>query len=120
MTPAAVTDYKDLLKSLKDEHNIGDVYQQLMSKEQARIDLVNRMVEQNENKIWEDTIFYNRSILTIALDFAGAWKAIFNDIYVERRFNEWQSVFYDGDRKIYVGMMIVLVALVLFFVSSST
>lgn len=119
LKPNAYSDYKELINNLEND-TVGDVYQQLMEKEQKRIDLINHVVDQKNGHVWSNTILYNQTLLEVAMNFAATWKLIFKEMYVERRFDRWFDIFYEGDRKIYVGLMIVVIALFMFFVSSSS
>ena len=119
----AYGDYKDLVKSLEngDSMSMSNVYEQIMTKEQNRIDLINRVVEQKENKTWSDTLFYNHSLMEIAILFASTWRTIFNELLIERRFDmeSLQHILYDGDRKIYTGIMMILISVFLYFIHAS-
>ena len=117
----AYIDYRNLLKSLKDTNNVDDIYQQLMEKEQSRVDLINRVVENDNNNIFKDTMFYNQSIVSIAMNFAAVWKEIFREFMVDKReIATWPRIFYEGQRKIYTGIMVLLIALLLFFIQSAS
>jgi hypothetical protein len=115
----AYADYNDLLSSLDNDASKGTVYEQIMAKEQNRIDLINRVVEEKNQKKWDSTIFYNNTVMDIAIQFASTWRTIFKQLFVDKRFDQWQTILYDGDRKIYSGMMLVLIAMFLFFVNIS-
>ena len=117
----AYGDYKDLVKSLENGDSRSNVYEQIMTKEQNRIDLINRVVEQKENKTWSDTLFYNHSLLEIATLFTTTWQSIFNELLIERRFDmeSVQRIFYDEDRKIYTGIMMIFISVFLYFIHAS-
>ena len=117
----AYGDYKDLVKGLADGASKDTIYEEIMAKEQNRIDLINRVVTQKQEAAAMSSLFYNNSLLEIAIAFAQAWRAIFTRLVVEKApATQWQGILYDGDRKIYVGMMLVLVALFLYFVDASS
>jgi len=119
----AYVDYRDLLTTLKDENSIDNVYELLMAKEQNRVDLINRVVEQKDKLIWHDSIFYNMSLVSIATNFSSVWMTIFKEIVVEKpamSLETIQRIFFDGDRKIYVGMMVVIISIFFFFVSATS
>ena len=119
----AYGEYKSMLKDLKNEDATKDtIYERLMAKEENVLNLVGRVVDQKNKELFQDSIFYNLSLFDIMMRFASTWKTIMNELVVEKRSipNEYMEIFYLGDRKIYVGMMLVLIALLLFFISSST
>jgi hypothetical protein len=126
MSPASIEsaygDYNELAQSLLNGNISKDtVYEQIMAKEENRIELINRVVEQSSEKKWSDTMFYNKSIMEVIIMFASTWKTMFGELFVERRFDidSLQHTLYDGDRKIYTGIMMVFIALFLFFVNAS-
>ena len=119
----AFGEYKQLLSDLKNEDATKEtIYEQLMAKEDNVLNLIGRVVDQKNTDLFKDSVFYNNSLFDILMKFANTWKAIMQEIFVEKRNlpSEFRGIFYSGDRKIYVGMMLVLVALVLFFIGSSS
>lgn len=115
----AYADYKDLVTSLDNDVSNGTVYEQIMAKEQNRIDLINRVVDEKNQTKWDASIFYNHSLLDIAIKFASTWRTIFQQFVVDKNFENWKAIMYDGDRKIYTGLMLVLISMFLFFVNIS-
>ena len=117
---AAYGDYQELSKNLQHE-NKETIYEEIMAKEQNRIDLINRVVSQKQEAETKAAIFYNNTILDIAIAFADTWRTIFSQLVIDKApVTQWQSILYDGERKIYVGMMLVLVAMFLYFVDISS
>ena len=126
MAPASIEsafgDYKELVQSLESGKASKDsVYEQVMNKEQNRIDLINRVVEHSEDKKWSETLFYNKSIIEVAIMFASMWRTMFGELFIERRFDiaSLRYILYDGDRKIYTGIMLVMISMFLFFINAS-
>jgi len=116
----AYSDYRQLVSSLKeDDLSKADVYEQIMSKEQDRINLINRVVDQKSEQLWQGSLFYNKSIIDIVFLFASTLKIMFNEILVEKQFDKLDTILYTGDRKIYSGIMLVIVAGFLFFMNIS-
>ena len=116
----AYGDYHDLVAQLGDGKSKETVYEEIMAKEQNRIDLMNRVVAQKQQAEIQASIFYNASLLEIAQTFAATWRRIFIELAIEKAPpHKWQSILYDGDRKIYVGMMLVFVACFLYFVDAT-
>lgn len=119
---SAYGEYKNLLSDLKNENATKDIiYEKLMAKEDKILDLIGRVVDQKNKSILQDSIFYNQSLFEIMMNFANAWKNIFNEVVIEKRDIQVEGleIFYSGDRKIYVGMMILFIAIIFFFIDSS-
>lgn len=117
---SAYIDYRDLSRSLDNGDASKDtIYEQIMSKEQNRIDLINRVVDQKNEKDMSTSFFYNKSLIDVCMLFASTWRNIFYQLVVEKNYKDSKLILYDGDRKIYSGMMLVLIALFLFFVNIS-
>jgi hypothetical protein len=117
----AYIEYKKLLSALETE-DPGTVYEQVMSKEKNVLDLMNRIVEKEHTDLLDGTVLYNRTLLEVMMLIANGWRSMFNQVFVEKSISgvpELFDVFFNGDRKIYTGAMLVLIALVLFFVDIS-
>lgn len=116
---AAYADYSNLVDSL----NVSKytVYEDIMAKEKNRIDLINRVVDQNAKSKWTDTIFYNKTAIEIAISFADTLRLMFAEVLAGKvDFDKLLLIFYEGDRKIYSGMMLLLVGFFLYFVDASS
>jgi hypothetical protein len=122
---AAYIDYKQLLSALETDDTVtpGSIYEQIMTKEKNAIDLMNRIVEKEHTFALDGTILYNKTLLEVVMLVANGWRSMFSQIFVERSISgvpELLDVIFNGDRKIYTGILLVLIALVLFFVDIST
>lgn len=118
MTP--LKEYESLLSLITDdiEHAKDDIYQKIMNKEDKTLDLINRISENYHSKILEGTIFYNLPLIDIIALIANTWKNMFNDLTMRRKF-DIIDVFWKNDRKIYSGIAIVLISLIIFFLDVS-
>lgn len=118
---APIAEYSKLLNLIddNDHKNNSDVYTQLMDKEKNAITVVNRVVDHEQSKNEESSMFYNMSLLSIVAVFANTWKNIFLELAVIRDFtnimNVW-DVFTKKGRKIYVGLMLVCIAFFIYLV----
>lgn len=118
---SAYGDYNDLVSQLADGASKESVYEEIMAKEQNRIDLINRVVSQKQDATVQSNIFYNRNLIDIAIEFSNVWKSIFTEIFIQKTpIQKWQSIMYDGDRKIYMGIMCILIGFFLYFVDASS
>ena len=115
----AYTDYKNLLSSLNDNKvNSDTIYEKIMSLENDRISLINRVVNE-KNKSGEDSFFFRKPIVEIFSNFANQWRMIFVELLSARNLDDFERVFYTGDRKIYTGLMLLLIAFFVYFVDIS-
>lgn len=118
----AYNEYKNLLSDLKNENATKDlIYEKLMAKEDKILDLIGRVANQKNTSLLKDSVFYNQSLFEIIMNFANAWKNIFHEVVIEKRSLKLEGleVFYNGDRKIYVGMMIIFISLLFFFIDAA-
>ena len=122
MSYNADNEYADVLKLVtqEDDSSKATVYQQLMEKEDKVLDVLNRMVEKDVTI--GKKIFYNQTLIDISMKFSNNLVNIFEELFIERQFKslyDLQHILLDGDRKIYMGLLIVLVGIFLFFVDIS-
>lgn len=121
---APSSEYTKLLTSLKDDKMTkGDVYTELVKKESNVLSTVNRMIDHEQQKKIDTTLFYNMSLLSMVAVFANTWKNIFLELAIQKSFRDIPGlldIFTKNDRKIYVGLMIALIGLSLFFVDISS
>jgi len=107
--------YHDLLQLLKsDEASRKDIYSELMQKEDNVLHTISRVSSQERIKSLYENTFGHLSIKEIFARFAFTWQNIFNELVVERMFDNIIDIFFQGDRKIYVGMMVVFIGMFLF------
>lgn len=112
-------DYTDLLKLVtQDEASQQDVYTELLARESKVLDVVSRIATQSR---LEDSI--KRSVMKMSIPdlvtkFSHAWMQIFRElIVVEKQAYTILDVILKDDRKIYVGMMFIVLAFFAFFTS---
>jgi len=120
-TDQAYSEYKKLLADLKNEDATKEtIYEQLMAKETNVLDLIGRVANQKNTSMFKETVLYNKSMFEIAMLFANTWKAIISEVFIEKQpLRNYPLIFYEGERKIYAGLMLVLVALFFYFVDIS-
>lgn len=97
-----------------------DLYNELLKKEDNVLTTVNRVVNHEQTKVINQELFYNMPLLNIIAIFANTWKNIFIELTVYRDFKNVigiYEIFTKNDRKIYVGIMLLLVVFFLFMVS---
>ena len=107
--------YHDLLQLLKsDEASRKDIYSELMKKEDNVLHTISRVSSQDRIKNLYESTFSHLTIKEILARFVFTWQNIFNELVVERMFDHIIDIFFEGDRKIYVGMMVVFIGMFLF------
>lgn len=112
-------DYSEFLKLLEDTTlNKDDVYQQIISKEKNALEVINRVSQNLAEKKKADLLFYNMTVLDIIAMLTNTWKNMLNELVANKSTNILPIV-WKGDRKIYTGITIVMVALILFFLDVS-
>jgi len=110
-----LNDYNDMLQLLKsDDMSRKDVYSELMEKEENVLNTISRISSQERIKTIYENTFGQLTIRDVFARFAFTWQNIFNELIVERMFSQALDVLFMGDRKIYVGIMIVIISLFLF------
>ena len=127
----AYQDYNDILTELGQE-NPENVYETIMSKEDSRINLINRIIDDRAVKLMQDSNIFNRSIYEIVTITLDAWYKMFSSVVaitnnlVTSSGGSFKGIgpelvetFWADDKKIYTGIFIVCVSLVLFFISIS-
>lgn len=116
----AYMEYRKMIKLLESgENDKTEVYQKLMDKEQNVLDVVNRVAQKDQKEKQASKIVLNESILDLVMLFSNTWKNIFRELFIEQRFHDAVSILYTDDRKIYVGIMLVLISFILFFIDIS-
>jgi hypothetical protein len=113
-------DYEKILRDL-DEGGavIGDVYQSLMAKEDARIGLINRVVDHRSQKADYDSVLLNKPVPELLSLIAATWIKIIHEMPGFKNAADIRTSLYEGDRKVFTGFFFVAVAIVLFFIDIS-
>lgn len=110
--------YSDLINLIEtDAASREDVYTELIKKEEKVLDVISRVATQNDKK--KTHKFSDLSIAESIARFANTWKNIFVES-VEAKSKDpriYASIIMKDDRKIYVGLMMVIFAMFLYFIS---
>jgi hypothetical protein len=112
----AYQDYDDLLQDLQTDQTVAStVYEKIMEKEENRINLINRVIDHKLKENIKKTIVLNSTLSDIVRQTVSTWWEIYNDI-LHKKTTDPLLLFWEGDRKMFTGVFIVMIALVLFFV----
>lgn len=110
-----VKSYNDILKLLENGELQGkDVYTELMQKEKHVLDVSSRIATQEKEQTMFSTMFLNLSIYEIITRFAFTWQNIFTEIFIEKDYWSIPDILFKKDRKIYIGLMMLLISCFLF------
>jgi len=107
------------ITSMLDNNNItmSDAYNELLQKEKNVLATVNRVVEHEQKKKFDGKVFYNMPLLTVIALFIGTWKTILIELTsldFKSDYRSIPSIFIRKERKIYLGFMIIIVAVFLY------
>ena len=112
-------EYNKILQMIEDPtYTKDDVYSELMKKEQHVLDTITRISNQKMESSLKESQLAHMNLFDISVMFATSWKNIIKETINMNviSFDALYHIFWEGDRKIYVGMGIVLFAMFLFFV----
>lgn len=113
-------EYQELINLVEDPTASKDeVYTKLMAKEQNVLDVVDRIVNDKNEMASKKQLFYNLTMVEFVVLLTNTWKNWFKELFIEQQYRNIKEVFFNNDRKIYLGVTIVLIALFLFFVDVS-
>ena len=102
------SEYQDLVDILS-RSNVENSYQDIMKKEEKALDTVNNVVKYYKDN-QEKQYFFNRKVIDIVLGFFEEWAKIIQEM-VNGKFSYSMTT----ERTIYVGMMIIIIALILVY-----
>lgn len=114
-------DYADVMKMVQDpSYSKGDVYEQIMKKEENALNILNRVAEKDlQTKLASDNIL-DMSLLQVVAAFADTWKRIYQEALMEPRIERILQLLWTPKNRIHVGIMIALIAVVIYFVDISS
>ena len=108
-------EYADLVNAVHgrgkfSEASQGDVYQALMKKERRVLDTVDRVVNDSARTDADGRSFFQLSLHVIGIRIIAAIKGIMDDLIEARSLSAVYAAFMRDDRKVYVGVLMLLVA----------
>ena len=112
---APFQNYSNMLALLNnDSMSRKEIYNELMEKEEKVLDVSSRMANQEQKKSLDSNLFVNLSISDIIARFAYNWQNIFTELLIQKKFDELPIILFQNERKFYVGMMLLMIAIFLF------
>jgi hypothetical protein len=112
------SEYKSLVDIL--EHSNPDTaYTDLMNKENKVLDTVNGVINHYKDKKVEEKQFIHMSLYEIYNLFFLEMPEIMKELEKSQNVEDVMKILFLGKRVIYIGIMLVLISIILFFVNSS-
>lgn len=115
---AVLDDVSRLDVGSKDDR--GDAYQRLLNKEERVLRTVDRIVNQTRENIVEEQAFLHMSLTDIAIRCLRTLQTVIDELLHMRSPYDIVHILWDGDRKIFLGIILVLLSFLIFFVSASS
>jgi hypothetical protein len=118
MKPIEYSDYKEVLDVLKRD-DVDNSYQDLMKNEAKTLDTINNVIKYYRDEELVDSQLINQSIHTIFMRFFDVWNDVLEDLMKIKQPSDFTQAFIKGDRIIFIGITLVLIAIFLIFIQSS-
>lgn len=117
--PVQNLEYNKLVTLLKST-NTEDIYEELLKKEDKVLDTVNRVVNYSNAEEVRQTEFENMSMNELTHNMFWTLQKIGREAWDIKTIQDVYRVMFTGERKFYLGVVVVMVSLFLFFVIIST
>lgn len=111
------SEYKSLIEVLDKSE---DTYKDLMKKEDKVLDTVNAVVNHYKDKKHKQSAFLHMSLTEIYHMFFIEWPAFWIDIKKVQSMQDMIDIVMKNNRLIYIGIVCVIAAMILFFVETSS
>lgn len=121
-----LSEYESIVKLIKQNDDISktSLYEELMKKEDKTIKLLNRIAEVETIKESESRKLNRMNISMLLYNFTQVWKLIIHDLLLlgvnKVTMRSFVQIFFSKDRQLYVGIMLVIISLILFFLDISS
>jgi hypothetical protein len=115
-----MNEYKDFIDMMeKGELYEKDVYNEILTKEKSYLSDMNTFFNNKYKTINESKSFTMLSVSEHYFKFMRSIKNIINEIISSKSVYELPWIILYGERKIYIGVLLVLLSIFLFFVTIS-
>lgn len=98
----------------------ADAYAKLVKREARVLRTVDRVVNSARHKTIDDESFVHLSLSEIAMRTLRKLQLIIDDLLHIKRPHDVVDVLWKGDRKIYVGLLLMLTSFLVFFATASS
>ena len=114
--PIEYSEYKSLVDIL--DKSSDSAYEELMAKEKNVLSTVNHVVKYIKDREKKNSQFVNKSLSEIAERFFLIWPVILKDMSDAKSPSEMYDALVKEDRVIYYGILLIVIGLLLFMISS--
>ena len=109
------SDYDSVVNLLQKSDN-GNAYQDLMIKEKDTLDKANNVIKYYNDRDYEKKQFINMSFYDTLMKTMDVFNDITSDIIKVQSITDFKDVMTKKDRLIYIGVLIVILSLFIFFI----
>lgn len=113
------SEYQSLVDVL-DKSELDDTYKDLMKKEDKVLDTVNAVVNHYKDKKHARKMFLHMSLSEIYNMFFLEWPSFIMDLKKVKTAQDIMDVVMKNNRIIYIGVVCMVMAIILFFVDTSS
>jgi hypothetical protein len=112
------SEYKEIL-DIANRTNVENTYEELMKKEEKVLDTVNNVVKHYRDTDIKNGEFINQGIYSIITRYFDVYTEILDD-FTKPDGKSFIDIVSKEDRPIYIGLTLIIIALILFFIENST
>jgi len=113
-------EYKDVLNMIQDpSYNKSDIYEQIMKKEDNALNILSRIAENEQRKDLKTDNFMEMSMMQIIASFADSWKRLYQEAILEPDPKKIMAMMWTPKYRLNVGLMILMIALLVYLVDLS-
>jgi len=96
------------------------MYEELMKREDNVLQTVNRVVDHSNQRQLESHEVVNMSLMQNVKNFGNTMYKMFDELFKAKNYDDVVHVFRNSERVIYMGVMIVVMSLFLYFATISS
>lgn len=113
------SEYKSVVELLN-KSNQDTVYQDLMKKEDKTLDTINKVIKYYKDNDYKNKEFINISFWEAVMRFGDVWTELYTDLSNTKNYDmSIIRIIMKDDRPIYVGITIIIIALIMLFIMIS-
>lgn len=108
------SEYKSFVETLE-QSNHENTYEEVMRKEEKVLDTMNRVIRYHRDIDLKDKQFMNLPVAVAVQRFFMVLNDIFSEL-VNGKYDSLSGVFTKGDRLIYIGALLILLSIFIYYV----
>lgn len=119
-------EYESVLNLLNETSNLygieDNVYQELMKKESKTLDTINNVIKYYKDNDYKNKEFITMNFWEVLIRFNDIWLEIWNDISttnISGNINDtisFGSILMKNDRPIYIGILVIIISMFMWFI----